>query len=82
MLSVYDFATTMDVTDRWERSSKQTWDLTKPLPLHDDSTSIISLLGSKPDVHYIYVCIKVSHQQVFQTHLNLCPELFISPVPH
>ncbi|XP_047070448.1 EEF1A lysine methyltransferase 4-like isoform X1 [Lolium rigidum] len=46
------------IADRWERSSKQTWDLTKPLPLHEDSTSIIGLLGPKPDVHYIYVCIK------------------------
>ena len=80
MLSVYDFATTMDIADRWERSSKQTWDLTKPLPLHDDSTSIISLLGPKPDVHYIYVCIKVSH--ACKTCLNLFPEFFMLPVTH
>ncbi|XP_044442304.1 EEF1A lysine methyltransferase 4 isoform X1 [Triticum aestivum] len=49
---------TIDIADRWERSSKKTWDLTEPLPLQDDSASIINLLGPKPDVHYIYVCIK------------------------
>ncbi|TVU05047.1 hypothetical protein EJB05_48195 [Eragrostis curvula] len=49
----------LHVIDRWEKSSNQNkWELTKPLPLNDDSTSIIELLGPKPDVHYIYVCVK------------------------
>jgi hypothetical protein len=52
------------VADRWERSSNQNkWELTKPLPLDEHSTSIVELLGPKPDVHYIYVCVKVCHQQ-------------------
>jgi hypothetical protein len=47
--------------ERWEKSSNQNkWELTKPLPLDDDSTSVVALLGPKPDVHYIYVCVKVS----------------------
>ncbi|KAL6646203.1 hypothetical protein ACP70R_017811 [Stipagrostis hirtigluma subsp. patula] len=49
----------LHVIDRWERSSNQNkWELTKPLPLDDDSTSVVAALGPKPDVHYIYVCIK------------------------
>ncbi|XP_052164902.1 uncharacterized protein LOC127781880 [Oryza glaberrima] len=50
----------LHVIDRWERSREPSWELTKPLPLDGDSTSVVSLLGPKPDVHYIYVCIKGS----------------------
>ncbi|XP_066326668.1 uncharacterized protein [Miscanthus floridulus] len=48
----------LHVIERWEKSSNQNkWELTKPLPLDDDSTSVVAL-GPKPDVHYIYVCVK------------------------
>ncbi|WVZ92126.1 hypothetical protein U9M48_038213 [Paspalum notatum var. saurae] len=47
------------IAERWEKSpSENKWELTKPLPLDDDNTSLVSLLGPKPDVHYIYVCVK------------------------
>ncbi|KAL6900890.1 hypothetical protein ACP4OV_005566 [Aristida adscensionis] len=47
----------LHVIDRYERSSSQNkWELTKPLPL--DDASLVAVLGPKPDVHYIYVCIK------------------------
>ncbi|EOA31339.1 hypothetical protein CARUB_v10014513mg [Capsella rubella] len=34
------------------------WELTKPLPLDDEGSSVESAIGKSPDVHYIYVCIK------------------------
>ncbi|OAP04708.1 hypothetical protein AXX17_AT3G18320 [Arabidopsis thaliana] len=34
------------------------WELTKPLPLDADGSSVESAIGKNPDVHYIYVCIK------------------------
>nr|CAD1828656.1 unnamed protein product [Ananas comosus var. bracteatus] len=44
---------------RLDRSPEQkSWELTKPLRLNEDGTSVAALLGSNPDVHYIYVCIK------------------------
>jgi len=47
------------IAERWEKSPNlNKWELTKPLPLDDDSTSVVALLGPKPDVHYIYVCVK------------------------
>ncbi|GJN04024.1 hypothetical protein PR202_ga21532 [Eleusine coracana subsp. coracana] len=53
------WAVKLHVIDRWERSSNQNkWELTKPLPLDEHSTSLVELLGPKPDVHYIYVCVK------------------------
>ncbi|XP_020087647.1 methyltransferase-like protein 13 isoform X1 [Ananas comosus] len=49
----------MHVIDRLDRSPEQkSWELTKPLRLNEDGTSVAALLGSNPDVHYIYVCIK------------------------
>ncbi|CAO2184311.1 unnamed protein product [Urochloa humidicola] len=49
----------LHVIERWEKSSNQNkWELTKPLPLDDDSSAVVSILGPKPDVHYIYVCVK------------------------
>ncbi|XP_072981218.1 uncharacterized protein [Typha angustifolia] len=49
----------MHVIDRAEKSPEEkTWELTKPLPLNDNSSSIAAILGPKPDIHYIYVCIK------------------------
>lgn len=35
------------------------WELTKPIPLDDEGSSRESAIGKSPDVHYIYVCIKV-----------------------
>ncbi|KAG7582299.1 S-adenosyl-L-methionine-dependent methyltransferase [Arabidopsis suecica] len=34
------------------------WELTKPLPLDADGSSVESAIGKSPDVHYIYVCSK------------------------
>ncbi|XP_068663527.1 uncharacterized protein [Aristolochia californica] len=36
----------------------QKWELTVPIPLNEDSSSVTAILGENPDVHYIYVCIK------------------------
>lgn len=43
-----------------ERRSHPTWELANPIPLDGDGSSVTSVLGENPDVHYIYVCIKVS----------------------
>ncbi|KAF9619034.1 hypothetical protein IFM89_004378 [Coptis chinensis] len=43
-----------------ERSSgRQAWELTKPVPVNDDGSSVDTILGRNPEVHYIYVCTKV-----------------------
>ncbi|VVA97977.1 unnamed protein product [Arabis nemorensis] len=34
------------------------WELTKPIPLDVDGSSVESAIGKSPDVHYIYVCTK------------------------
>ncbi|CAL0309713.1 unnamed protein product [Lupinus luteus] len=34
------------------------WELTKPVPLNDDGSSVDEALGQNPDVHYIYICTK------------------------
>jgi len=50
-----------DYADRMEKNSEQrTWEPMAPLPLNEDGSSIIALLGSNPEVHYIYICTKVS----------------------
>ncbi|KAJ8619310.1 hypothetical protein MRB53_027839 [Persea americana] len=41
-----------------EARSLPTWELTNPIPLDDDGSSVTSTMGENPDVHYIYVCIK------------------------
>ncbi|KAF8401234.1 hypothetical protein HHK36_012165 [Tetracentron sinense] len=42
-----------------EKSSEhQTWELTNPIPLDNDSSSVDAALGKNPEVHYIYVCTK------------------------
>ncbi|PKA54711.1 hypothetical protein AXF42_Ash000546 [Apostasia shenzhenica] len=52
---------TMHVIDRMEKNPEQkSWELTKPVPLSDDGNSVSQALGSTPEVHYIYVCMKVS----------------------
>lgn len=43
-----------------ESSGHQKWELTSSIPLDDDGSSLEAALGKNPDVHYIYVCIKVS----------------------
>ena len=49
------------IEDRVEKSpGPKTWTLTNPVPLNTDGSSIATLLGSNPEVHYIYVCTKVS----------------------
>ena len=66
------------IAERWEKSPNlNKWELTKPLPLDDDSTSVVALLGPKPDVHYIYVCVKVSLQLSSQNVPNSSPKLFV-----
>lgn len=39
------------------------WDLTNPVPLHDDGSLAEELLGNNPDVHYIYICTKVGRSK-------------------
>ncbi|CAL0334918.1 unnamed protein product [Lupinus luteus] len=34
------------------------WELTKPVPLNEDGSSVDEALGQNPDVHYIYICTK------------------------
>ncbi|XP_038988846.1 EEF1A lysine methyltransferase 4 [Phoenix dactylifera] len=47
------------VIDRMEKSSEQkTWELTRPLPLNEDGSSVAAIIGANNEVHYIYVCIK------------------------
>ncbi|XP_022636136.1 endothelin-converting enzyme 2 isoform X2 [Vigna radiata var. radiata] len=41
-----------------EKSDQPVWELTKPVPLNDDGTSVEEALGRNPDVHYIYICTK------------------------
>lgn len=38
------------------------WELTKPVPLDDDGSSLEAGLGKNPDVHYIYICTKVGSE--------------------
>lgn len=44
-------------------SEHQAQELTSPVPLNDDTSLTV---GKNPDVHYIYVCIKVSSIFIFQ----------------
>ncbi|XAR56944.1 Endothelin-converting enzyme 1 [Bertholletia excelsa] len=41
-----------------ESSGQQKWELTSPISLDDDGSSVEAALGENPDVHYIYVCMK------------------------
>lgn len=43
-----------------EKSDNPFWELTKPVPLNDDGSSVEEALGQNPDVHYIYICTKVT----------------------
>ncbi|KAL1321010.1 hypothetical protein HN51_065733 [Arachis hypogaea] len=41
-----------------EEKSEPIWELTKPVPLNNDGSSVEEALGRNLDVHYIYICIK------------------------
>lgn len=43
-----------------EKSDHPLWELTKPVPLNDDGSSVEEALGRNADVHYIYICTKES----------------------
>ncbi|KAG1371407.1 calmodulin-binding transcription activator 1 [Cocos nucifera] len=67
--------------DRMEKSSEQkTWELTRPLPLNEDGSSIAAVLGKNPEVHYIYVCIKLEH--IVLVHYRDVNEGSRSTIPH
>lgn len=42
-----------------ESCEQPLWELTKPVPLDEGGSSVDAVLGKNPDVHYIYICIKV-----------------------
>lgn len=42
-----------------EKSDNPLWELTKPIMLDYDGSSVEETLGTNPDVHYIYICTKV-----------------------
>ena len=42
------------------RCDKPKWELTSPVPLLDEGQSMEEIIGKNPDVHYIYVCTRVS----------------------
>ncbi|ONK63064.1 uncharacterized protein A4U43_C07F11040 [Asparagus officinalis] len=49
----------MHVIDRMEKTPElRSWELTAPLPINEDGSSVSALLGGNPEVHYIYVCTK------------------------
>ncbi|XP_059632007.1 uncharacterized protein LOC132274693 isoform X2 [Cornus florida] len=49
-------------------SEHHKWDLTSPLSLDDDGSSVETVLGKNPDVHYIYVCTKDDSLRPGLTH--------------
>ncbi|XP_010465787.1 PREDICTED: methyltransferase-like protein 13 isoform X3 [Camelina sativa] len=56
------WATKLHVIDKSltdQPSDTPKWELTKPVPLDAEGSSVESAIGKSPDVHYIYVCIKV-----------------------
>ncbi|XP_050217047.1 uncharacterized protein LOC126667938 [Mercurialis annua] len=44
------------------------WELTNPVPLDDDGSSVEAALGKNPDVHYIYICVKDESLKAEQKH--------------
>ncbi|KAJ8500533.1 hypothetical protein OPV22_011085 [Ensete ventricosum] len=58
--TIQHWAISLHVIDRVEKGpGPKTWTLTNPVPLNTDGSSIATLLGSNPEVHYIYVCTKL-----------------------
>ena len=53
----------MDVSaGRPERIPREDpWELTKPIPLLEDGSFATTAVSTTSDIHYIYVCIKVSN---------------------
>lgn len=49
-------------------SENPVWELTNPVPLDDDGSSVEAALGKNPDVHYIYVCTKDESLMSEQKH--------------
>ncbi|KAK1292483.1 hypothetical protein QJS10_CPB17g00913 [Acorus calamus] len=49
----------LHVIDRAEKSSEhQSWELTHTVPLNEDGSFSLSVLGPNPEIHYIYVYVK------------------------
>ncbi|KAF7800771.1 methyltransferase-like protein 13 [Senna tora] len=57
-----------------EKSDRPVWELTTPVPLNDDGSSVEQALGKNPDVHYIYICVKIS---LPLTVFSLFPSLLV-----
>lgn len=58
-----------------EGSEHPVQELTNPVPIDDNGSSVEAVLGKNPDVHYIYVCTKVGESN--------CPSLhFLSVASH
>jgi hypothetical protein len=55
-----------------EGSEHPVQELTNPVPIDDNGSSVEAVLGKNPDVHYIYVCTKVGESN--------CPSLHILSV--
>ncbi|CAL9171696.1 unnamed protein product [Musa hybrid cultivar] len=69
--SIQRWAINLHVIDRVEKSpGPKTWTLTNPVPLNTDGSSIATLLGSNPEVHYIYVCTKLESQRLPQNETD------------
>ncbi|URD93333.1 Thiopurine S-methyltransferase (TPMT) [Musa troglodytarum] len=69
--SIQRWAISLHVIDRVEKSpGPKTWTLTNPVPLNTDGSSIATLLGSNPEVHYIYVCTKLESQRPPQNEID------------
>lgn len=54
-----DIVADKSLTDHHQPLETSKWELTKPIPLDAEGSSVESAIGKSPDVHYIYVCIKV-----------------------
>ncbi|TXG71466.1 hypothetical protein EZV62_000045 [Acer yangbiense] len=57
-----------------EKPENPIWELTKPVPLDDEGSTVQALLGNNPDVHYIYVCTKMDSGNIEA----LCASLSLS----
>lgn len=47
-----------------ESAEHPKWKLTDPVPLDGDGSSVETVLGKNPDVHYVYICTKVGNKYV------------------
>jgi hypothetical protein len=60
-----------------EKSDDPLWELTKPIPLNNDGSSVEETLGPNPDVHYIYICTKVIGQFVVPALICPCAKITV-----